>query len=86
MISSYNLENPIFRDVFTVPKNGWAAIRFIADNPGKMSFDCTQISLPGKRISVALLFNCKSIAPQTLSLLLYKQLKFVCLTSAASLI
>ena len=33
-VSNYNLENPIFRDVFTVPKYGWTAIRFIADNPG----------------------------------------------------
>ena len=27
--SSYNLENPIFRDTFTVPKGGWSAVRFV---------------------------------------------------------
>ena len=27
-IASYNLNNPAYRDTFTVPKGGWAAIRF----------------------------------------------------------
>lgn len=39
-ISTYNLENPIFRDVVTLPKNGWVALRFIADNPGTWTFHC----------------------------------------------
>ena len=33
--STYNLDNPIYRDVFTVPKGGWATIRFVANNPGR---------------------------------------------------
>ena len=28
-IATFNLDNPIYRDVATVPKGGWLAIRFL---------------------------------------------------------
>jgi len=37
---TYNLKNPIYRDVYTVPKGGWATIRFVADNPGVWQLHC----------------------------------------------
>ncbi|KAI7841690.1 hypothetical protein COHA_004557 [Chlorella ohadii] len=32
--SKLNTKNPPFRDTLTLPKNGWAVLRFVADNPG----------------------------------------------------
>lgn len=34
---SYNLDDPPELNTINLPKNGWAAIRFVADNPGKIS-------------------------------------------------
>ena len=36
------LYSPIFlrRDVVSIPANGWARIRFVADNPGAWLFHC----------------------------------------------
>ncbi|KAK9366252.1 multicopper oxidase-domain-containing protein [Lipomyces kononenkoae] len=39
-ISSYVLDNPIRRDVVTIPRLGHAVIRFRADNPGMWAFHC----------------------------------------------
>ncbi|PKI73467.1 hypothetical protein CRG98_006048 [Punica granatum] len=36
----YNLENPPLVYTFGVPKNGWLAIRFVADNPGVWFIHC----------------------------------------------
>ncbi|PNX70013.1 laccase-14-like protein, partial [Trifolium pratense] len=33
---NYNLVDPPLVNTVTVPKNGWAAIRFVATNPGKV--------------------------------------------------
>ncbi|KAJ8097235.1 Cupredoxin [Lipomyces tetrasporus] len=38
--SSYVLDNPIRRDVVTIPRLGHAVIRFKADNPGIWAFHC----------------------------------------------
>lgn len=35
---SYNLVDPPNVNTFGVPKNGWATIRFVADNPGTFFF------------------------------------------------
>jgi len=37
---SLKLNNPLRRDVSTVPASGWAVIRFFADNPGAWLFHC----------------------------------------------
>ena len=34
----YNLVDPPERDTITVPKNGWVALRFLANNPGTYVF------------------------------------------------
>ncbi|KAK9349640.1 Cupredoxin [Lipomyces doorenjongii] len=39
-VSSYVLDNPIRRDVVTIPRLGHAVIRFRADNPGIWAFHC----------------------------------------------
>ncbi|KAK9236531.1 Cupredoxin [Lipomyces kononenkoae] len=39
-VSSYVLDNPLRRDVVTIPKLGHAVIRFRADNPGVWAFHC----------------------------------------------
>ena len=31
---SFNLVDPVEVNTFSVPKNGWLAIRFVANNPG----------------------------------------------------
>ena len=36
-VQTYNLEDPPEVNTVGVPKDGWVAIRFIADNPGKFS-------------------------------------------------
>nr|DAD32890.1 TPA_asm: hypothetical protein HUJ06_011741 [Nelumbo nucifera] len=36
--SSYNIVDPPLINTVSVPKNGWAAVRFRADNPGKSVF------------------------------------------------
>ncbi|CAL8462933.1 g2467 [Coccomyxa elongata] len=38
--SSFNTDNPPFRDSYTIFKNGWTAIRFKADNPGVWILHC----------------------------------------------
>ncbi len=35
---TYNLKDPPEVNTIGVPKNGWAAIRFVADNPGTLYF------------------------------------------------
>ena len=35
---NYNLVDPPLMQTIAVPQNGWTAIRFKADNPGKLSF------------------------------------------------
>jgi uncharacterized cupredoxin-like copper-binding protein len=40
-VSTYNLENPIRRDTFTLLPGGWTAIRFRANNVGVWPFHCT---------------------------------------------
>ncbi|KAK4390173.1 Laccase-15 [Sesamum angolense] len=37
---NYNLDDPQLRNTIIVPKNGWAAIRFKADNPGVWFMHC----------------------------------------------
>lgn len=32
--SMYNLDDPPYKNTMTVPRNGWIAIRFVANNPG----------------------------------------------------
>ncbi|CAG8574332.1 2873_t:CDS:2 [Diversispora eburnea] len=39
-ITTYNLENPVFRDTTIVPAESHIVIRFLADNPGVWSFHC----------------------------------------------
>lgn len=34
---TYNLVDPPQLNTINLPKNGWAAIRFVADNPGKVT-------------------------------------------------
>ncbi|XP_019073404.1 putative laccase-9 [Vitis vinifera] len=36
----YNLVDPPERDTITVPKNGWVALRFLANNPGVWLWHC----------------------------------------------
>ncbi|XP_009151610.1 laccase-15 [Brassica rapa] len=38
--SNYNLKDPPYRNTATVPRNGWIAIRFIANNPGVWFMHC----------------------------------------------
>ncbi|CAH2044834.1 unnamed protein product, partial [Thlaspi arvense] len=38
--SNYNLDDPPYRNTATVPRNGWIAIRFVADNPGVWFMHC----------------------------------------------
>ncbi|CAF1920600.1 hypothetical protein HID58_049350 [Brassica napus] len=38
--SNYNLKDPPYKNTATVPRNGWVAIRFIADNPGVWFMHC----------------------------------------------
>ncbi|KAK9792751.1 hypothetical protein WJX73_006180 [Symbiochloris irregularis] len=38
--AEYNLDNPAYRDTLTVLKGGWAALRFVSDNPGVWPFHC----------------------------------------------
>ncbi|PYH94878.1 hypothetical protein BO71DRAFT_378813 [Aspergillus ellipticus CBS 707.79] len=38
--SLINLQNPPYRDTTNLPSGGWAAIRFISDNPGAWMFHC----------------------------------------------
>ncbi|CAN0905239.1 Putative laccase-9 [Linum grandiflorum] len=38
--SSYNLVDPPYVNTIGVPKNGWAAFRFVADNPGVWFMHC----------------------------------------------
>ncbi|XP_009129702.1 laccase-15 [Brassica rapa] len=38
--SNYNLKDPPYINTATVPRNGWVAIRFIADNPGVWFMHC----------------------------------------------
>ncbi|KAL1216084.1 Laccase-15 [Cardamine amara subsp. amara] len=38
--SKYNLKNPPYKNTASVPRNGWIAIRFIADNPGVWFMHC----------------------------------------------
>jgi len=38
--SQFGLINPPRRDTLTLPGFGWAAIRFITDNPGLWAFHC----------------------------------------------
>lgn len=35
---NYNLDNPPLVNTVGIPQKGWAAIRFIADNPGMFSY------------------------------------------------
>ncbi|RMJ12506.1 hypothetical protein CDV36_007830 [Fusarium kuroshium] len=35
-----NLEDPPYRDTISLPSQGWAAIRYITDNPGAWMFHC----------------------------------------------
>ncbi|XP_028793252.1 laccase-14-like [Neltuma alba] len=37
---NYNLVDPPYQNTVTVPKNGWVAIRFTADNPGVWFMHC----------------------------------------------
>uniref|UniRef100_A0A0E0DCI3 Laccase n=1 Tax=Oryza meridionalis TaxID=40149 RepID=A0A0E0DCI3_9ORYZ len=37
---TYNLVDPLFQNTVSVPKSGWAAIRFRADNPGVWFMHC----------------------------------------------
>ncbi|KAM3588569.1 hypothetical protein VKS41_001011 [Umbelopsis sp. WA50703] len=37
---NFNIENPTRRDVAVVPRKGWIAIRFVADNPGVWALHC----------------------------------------------
>ncbi|KAG2175616.1 hypothetical protein INT43_001263 [Umbelopsis isabellina] len=37
---NFNLENPTRRDVAVLPRKGWIAIRFVADNPGVWALHC----------------------------------------------
>jgi laccase len=34
--ASYNLVDPVSRNTIAVPGGGWAVIRFVANNPGKI--------------------------------------------------
>ncbi|KAF9279301.1 hypothetical protein BGZ68_008001 [Mortierella alpina] len=34
------LKNPLRRDTITIPKNGWAVVRFVNDNPGLWTLHC----------------------------------------------
>ncbi|XP_057852963.2 laccase-12 [Cryptomeria japonica] len=36
----FNLVDPLKRNTVNIPVNGWAAIRFVADNPGTWLFHC----------------------------------------------
>ncbi|CAN8303594.1 unnamed protein product [Cochlearia groenlandica] len=38
--SRYNLKDPPYRNTATVPRNGWIAIRFVANNPGVWFMHC----------------------------------------------
>ncbi|KAH9311404.1 hypothetical protein KI387_026439 [Taxus chinensis] len=38
--AKFNLEDPPMRNTVNVPVNGWAAIRFVADNPGTWLMHC----------------------------------------------
>ncbi|KAH9311407.1 hypothetical protein KI387_026442, partial [Taxus chinensis] len=38
--AKFNLEDPPMRNTVNVPVNGWAAIRFVADNPGTWIMHC----------------------------------------------
>lgn len=39
-VPTYNLENPVLRDTFTLWPLQWTAVRFVADNPGVWLFHC----------------------------------------------
>lgn len=36
--ANFNLVDPVERNTIGVPMGGWAAVRFFADNPGKIKF------------------------------------------------
>ncbi|KAF2178466.1 multicopper oxidase [Zopfia rhizophila CBS 207.26] len=38
--SLINLENPPYRDTVDLPPSGWAALRYVTDNPGAWLFHC----------------------------------------------
>jgi laccase len=39
-VGSYNLVEPLLKNTVQVPRLGWAAIRFVADNPGAWFMHC----------------------------------------------
>jgi laccase len=39
-VGSYNLVDPLLKNTVQVPRLGWAAIRFVADNPGAWFMHC----------------------------------------------
>ncbi|OWM67677.1 hypothetical protein CDL15_Pgr019178 [Punica granatum] len=39
-INNYNLEDPPLVNTFGIPKSGWVALRFVADNPGVWFIHC----------------------------------------------
>lgn len=49
---NFNLVDPPLRNTVAVPSNGWAVIRFVADNPGK------NIVLKAKSITISNCFLC----------------------------
>jgi len=38
--SMINIENPPYRDTVDLPPSGWAALRYVTDNPGAWLFHC----------------------------------------------
>lgn len=38
--ANFNLNNPVMRDTVALLPEGWAAVRFLADNPGAWAFHC----------------------------------------------
>eukprot|EP01126_Amoeba_proteus_P012041 TRINITY_DN14940_c0_g1_i2.p1 TRINITY_DN14940_c0_g1~~TRINITY_DN14940_c0_g1_i2.p1 ORF type:complete len:197 (-),score=43.66 TRINITY_DN14940_c0_g1_i2:82-672(-) len=56
-----NLRNPIVRDSFTLQKDGWVHVRFVANNPGVWLMHCHTISheIMGESFAIAY----KSILP-----------------------
>ena len=52
---TFNLVDPVEVNTFGVPKNGWLAIRFVANNPGKLFYHYL-ICLVYMHIQIGLIF------------------------------
>ena len=68
-VATFNLDNPIFRDVATVPKGGWLAIRFLVTTlltaPARLSLSHAMFQNPNQSSTLGYTIRDKGLGSRT---------------------